>query len=210
MDFRHEFRKNLLQWYHANGRRFPWRQGNRSLYVVLVSEILLWRTRAETIGDFYPRFFGAYPNERAIQKTSHEELLRVLQPLGLQNRRAKMLKNAAAGTFGRNIRDEHSFRSAFGIGQYVARATLAIYYDVPIVPVDVNINRLLERVFSFRIRNIRAISPREDAFLASLLARDDHKTFIWAMIDYSSMACTRANPSCHSCPFTGHCVFRLA
>jgi len=176
------------------------------LYKVLVSEILLWKTRAETINDFYPRFFSIYPNEKALEKSSIEDLTRILQPLGLQNRRAKMLKNVAAGTFRKRITDEQSFRKMFGVGQYVARATLSIYHNVNIVPVDENIRRLLKRVFNFNIKNIRSISKDEDLFLKELINRE-HKKLIWAMIDHSSMVCTRDSPSCQSCTFNRYCRY---
>jgi len=208
MKTQYEFNRDLLRWYDTNSRQFPWRKGNLSLYKVLVSEILLWRTRADTIDNFYPKFFSLYPSKRALGKSSIEDLTRILQPLGLQNRRAKMLKNVAAGTFRKRITDEQSFRKMFGVGQYVARATLAIYYDVNIVPVDENIRRLLKRVFDFSIRNMRSISKDEDLFLKELINRE-HKKVIWAMIDHSSMVCIRDSPSCQSCAFNRYCQYFL-
>lgn len=208
MNVQYEFNRDLLRWYDANSRQFPWRKGNLSLYKVLVSEILLWKTRAETINNFYMKFFSIYPSKRALEKSSIEDLTRILQPLGLQNRRAKMLKNIAAGTFRKRITDEQSFRKMFGVGQYVARATLAIYYNVSIVPVDENIRRLLKRVFDFNIKNIRSISKDEDLFLKELV-NQEHKKVIWAMIDHSSMVCTRDNPACQSCMFNRYCQYFL-
>ena len=206
MNSQHEFNRDLLRWYENNSRQFPWRKRNLPLCKVLVSEILLWKTRAETINKFYPKFFSIYPDKRSLGKSSIEDLTRILQPLGLQNRRAKMLKNVAAGTFRKKITDEKSFRKMFGVGQYTARATLAIYYDVNIVPVDENIRRLLKRVFDFSIRNIRSISEDEDAFLKELINKE-HKKVIWAMIDHSSMVCTRDNPACSTCAFGSYCKF---
>ncbi len=206
MNTQYEFNRDLLRWYDTNGRQFPWRKGNHSLYKVLVSEILLWKTRAETINNFYPKFFSIYPNKRSLEKSSIEDLTRILQPLGLQNRRAKMLKNVAAGTVRKRITDEQSFRKMFGVGQYIARATLAIYYDVNIVPVDENIRRLLKRVFDFSIRNMRSISKDEDLLLKELINKE-HKKVIWAMIDHSSMVCTRDNPACSTCTFGSYCKF---
>jgi len=204
MKTQHEFNRDLLHWYDTNSRQFPWRKGNLSLYKVLVSEILLWKTRAETINNFYPKFFSIYPNKTSLEQSSIEDLTRILQPLGLQTRRAKMLKNVAAGTVRKRITDEQSFRKIFGVGQYIARATLAIYYDVNIVPVDENIRRLLKRVFYFSIKNIRSISKDEDLFLKELINKE-HKKVIWAMIDHSSIICTRDNPRCGICAFSKYC-----
>jgi len=209
MNTQYKFNRDLLRWYDTNGRQFPWRKGNQSLYKALVSEILLWKTRAETINNFYPKFFSIYPNKRSLEKSSIEDLTRILQPLGLQNRRAKMLKNVAAGTFRERVTDEQSFRKTFGVGQYISRSTLAIHYGTKVIPVDENIKRLLERIFNFKIKNVRTISTDEDEFLSSLLVGDNHKKFIWAMIDHSSMVCTRDSPSCQSCTFNRYCQYFL-
>lgn len=202
-----EFSKDLLRWFEVNERSFPWRQDGLSLYEVLVTEILLWKTRAETIADFFSRFFGTFPNEHSLTSSSMRDLIAVIQNLGLQNRRAKMLRRIATGNFDEKIADEKSFRQTFGVGQYISRATLAIHYGVKVIPVDENIKRLLERIFNFKIKNVRTISTDEDEFLSSLLVRDDHKKFIWAMIDYSSTVCTRNNPACDDCTFNGYCRY---
>lgn len=198
-----------MRWYDINGRAFPWRRKNLSLYKVLVSEILLWKTRAETVKDFYPKFFNAYPRRSTLESGSIEDLTRFIQPLGLHNRRAKMLKNVAANLHQKRTMDEKSFRTAFGVGQYITRATLAIYHGVKIVPVDENIGRLLSRVFDFNIKNIRSISKDEDLFLNELIKKN-HERVIWAMIDYSSEVCTRNDPACGICTFNQYCKHFLS
>ena len=179
------------------------------MYRVLVSEILLWKTRAETVKDFYPEFFNIYPSKKSLETSSIEELATVIQPLGLHRRRAKMLKNVATNIYKKRVTDEQSFRKMFGVGQYIARATLAIHYDMKIVPVDENIRRLLKRIFDFDIRNIRSISKDEDLFLNELIKKE-HKKAIWAMIDYSTMVCTRDNPACNACIFSRYCKYFLS
>jgi len=202
-----EFRKELLRWFDINGRSFPWRRDGLSLYEVLVTEILLWKTRAETIAEFFPRFFAAFPDEHSLISGSMGNLIAMIKNLGLQNRRAKMLRRIATGNFDEKITDEKTFRKMFGVGQYISRATLAIHYGVKVIPVDENIRRLLERIFDFKIKNVRAISVDEDEFLSSLSVKDEHKKFIWAMIDYSSTICKRDNPICDDCRFNRYCQY---
>ena len=193
-----EFTRALLDWYTSNGRIFPWRKNHLSLYRVLVTETLLWKTRAETVSEFYWKFFHIYPNRDALLKSSMENLVKVIEPLGLQNRRARMLKCIAVNLYKQKGLDEGSLKAIFCVGQYIARATLAIYYEKQVIPIDSNIKRLLERVFDFYIRNIRKISKMEEAFLDKLTT-EDHKQLVWAMIDYSSVICTRENPKCNGC-----------
>ena len=206
MNQQREFTKTLSRWYETNGRSFPWRVKGLPLYRVLVTEILLWKTRVETIADFYHRFFEIYPDEKSLAASSLEEITRIIQPLGLQNRRAKTLKQVAENINKGKIMDERSFRKTFGVGQYIARATLAFHYGVQVIPVDENVKRLLGRVFGFNIKNIRSISRDEDIFLSRLIPEELDK-MIWAIIDYSSITCTRNNPACHDCIFNNYCAY---
>lgn len=50
-------RKDLLTWFDANGRDLPWRRSSASDFEQICVEVLLQRTRAETVAKFYPVFF---------------------------------------------------------------------------------------------------------------------------------------------------------
>jgi A/G-specific adenine glycosylase len=56
------FRGRLLAWYRNNGRFFPWRSPNVSTYRLVVTEVLLQRTQAETVARAYHGFFRAFPS----------------------------------------------------------------------------------------------------------------------------------------------------
>ncbi|MFN8239578.1 MAG: hypothetical protein U0X39_02360 [Bacteroidales bacterium] len=42
------FRKALLDWFVDNRRDFPWREPGTDNYRIIISEVLLQRTKAET------------------------------------------------------------------------------------------------------------------------------------------------------------------
>ena len=49
------FQDKLLSWFKNNGRHyFAWRQKNLTAYEIVIAEILLQRTKAETVEKFYP------------------------------------------------------------------------------------------------------------------------------------------------------------
>ena len=54
------FRRRLLAWYRANGRKLPWR-GTRDPYRVLVSEVMLQQTQVDRVKGYYRRFLRRYP-----------------------------------------------------------------------------------------------------------------------------------------------------
>ena len=50
------FRNELLSWFESNKRDFPWRKDGISNYEIILSEILLQRTKAETVSNYYNYF----------------------------------------------------------------------------------------------------------------------------------------------------------
>lgn len=47
------FQYELLSWYAVNGRKFPWRKDDLTSYEYIISEVLLQRTKAETVAFFF-------------------------------------------------------------------------------------------------------------------------------------------------------------
>lgn len=51
------FQNALLDWYSKNGRDFPWRKKSATNYELIIAEVFLQRTKAETVAKFLPDFF---------------------------------------------------------------------------------------------------------------------------------------------------------
>ncbi|RYF33356.1 MAG: hypothetical protein EOO38_30230, partial [Cytophagaceae bacterium] len=59
---------------------------------VLVCCLLLNRTGGQQVRNVIKEFFGKYPTPEAMLAAEHDEVVGVIKPLGLYNRRAKLLK----------------------------------------------------------------------------------------------------------------------
>ena len=81
----------LLKWFDENQRIFPWREDRATKYQQIVSEILLQRTKAETVAKYYDTFFSKFPDWNALANASLEELEEIMKPLGLYRHRARRL-----------------------------------------------------------------------------------------------------------------------
>jgi len=51
-----QFQQTISFWFKGHGRNFPWRKKSASKYQKIVVEVLLQRTRAETVATFFPIF----------------------------------------------------------------------------------------------------------------------------------------------------------
>ncbi|MHA2298284.1 MAG: hypothetical protein ACXADA_19825, partial [Candidatus Hodarchaeales archaeon] len=92
----------LTDWFKKNARTFFWRKVQLTPFQSLVVELLLQKTRAETVEKFVREFLKQYPDPQAVVGTKTSELERRLQPLGLSKRRANHLKEIS-----KTIIDEH-------------------------------------------------------------------------------------------------------
>ncbi len=144
----------LLEWHKRNCRDFPWRRLSDP-YKILISEILLQKTRAENVVVVFNRFATKYPNAKKLSIASFSELKHEIEILGLHTQRATKLQKMARilvekyeGTVPNNKKE---LLELPGIGIYIANAVLcfAFGYDVPLL--DTNIGRIIERVFTVKV-----------------------------------------------------------
>ncbi|QOD82942.1 hypothetical protein [Chromobacterium haemolyticum] len=82
------FCHRLLGWYAASRRQFPWRQSGATSYERIVVELLLQRTRAETVAAFLPYFLTRFPDWETLASTDPFMLEEELKPIGLWRCRA--------------------------------------------------------------------------------------------------------------------------
>ena len=206
-----KFSENLLAWYATNGRRFPWRNSSLSTYKVIVTELLLQRTRAETVSSFLPRFLDEYPDWQALAGADRSTIEKSLEPIGLQKRRASTLHRLAQAIVASSGRVPGAATKLFalpGIGQYVFYAVNLYRRNDPLPLLDSGMARLLERYFG---KDRLLVDIRYDPYLQQLaravVASADHKKINWAMLDVVSAFCVPREPRCDGCPLRETCMF---
>ena len=205
-------RRQVLAWYERHGRQFPWRSSNASLYQKVVSEVLLQRTQASTVSQFFDSFFQKFESWEDIDAAPIRQLEDALQPIGLWRRRATALKALGremvvrGGSFPPS-RDELEALPA--VGQYVASSVLLFAYRRAEPLLDGNMARVIERVFEPR----HLVDIRYDGrlqALARLLVRSRNPALVnWALLDVAAQNCFRRRPKCNECPLRRRCNFAI-
>lgn len=196
------FQTQLGHWFELNNRKFPWRKRNCSRYQLIIAEVLLQRTKAETIATFFPFFIKQYPSWKSLSSVNKTRLKKDLKPIGLWKRRCDTLMRLSttmAKRGGRFPRTRGEIEKLPGVGQYIANAILMLCQDEPQPLLDVNMARVLERFFGPR----KLADIRDDPYLQKLgrevLPRKRYKEFNWAILDFAAIICKANRPECEKC-----------
>jgi len=173
--------ERLLAWFAESGRDLPWRQ-TRDPYAILVSEVMLQQTQAARVVPHYLAWLERWPTVDTLAGASTADVLRAWQGLGY-NRRALSLQRAAREVAANGWPDD--LTELPGVGRYTADAVACFAFGRPVLPVDVNVRRVLERT--------------RDSF--------DH-TCAQALMDLGATVCIARVPRCGECPLAEECPSR--
>ena len=197
-----------MSWFPTSGRSFPWRHWEDS-YRLTVVEILLQRTRAETIASFAPGFFNRYPDWQALAVADAVDVQVILRPIGLHVRRAASLTALAVAVVERGV--DPASREAPGVGQYVSRAVRVASHNAPAAMIDANWVRVLRRAFGGAWMSDYRYDVRLQSIADAVVhAGGDARAVNWAVLDIGAVHCRPRQPLCRSCPLMDHCEHGVA
>ena len=131
----------LRPWYERNGRDLPWRH-TRNPYAILVSEVMLQQTQVERVVPRYLAWLERWPTAESLAEASTADVIREWQGLGY-NRRALNLHRAARRVAGNGWPGD--LTDLPGVGPYTAAAVRCFALGEDVLPVDVNVERVLRR-----------------------------------------------------------------
>jgi A/G-specific adenine glycosylase len=171
----------LLSWFDEHGRDLPWRKTSDP-YAILVSEVMLQQTQVARVVPRYLAWLERWPSVDALAAATAADAIREWQGLGY-NRRALNLHRAARQVAGDGWPD--NLTELPGVGRYTADAVARFAFDRPVLPVDVNVRRVLER--------------SEGSF---------GPASAHALMDLGATICLARIPRCSACPLASGCPSR--
>jgi A/G-specific adenine glycosylase len=201
----------LLAWYDRHRRKLPWRvqRGERAdPYRVWLSEIMLQQTTVKAVAPYYARFLERWSDVRALAAAPLDDVLKAWAGLGYYAR-ARNLHACARAVVERHDGifpvTEAELRTLPGIGDYTAAAIAAIAFDVPVTPVDGNIERVIARLYAIATP-LPAAKPDIRRRASALTPQHRAGDFAQAMMDLGATICSPKRPACALCPWNDACV----
>jgi A/G-specific adenine glycosylase len=171
----------LLAWFRAHGRDLPWRR-TTDPYAILVSEVMLQQTQVSRVTPRYLEWLVRWSTVEALADASPADVIRAWQGLGY-NRRGLNLHRAARVVAAQGWPDD--LTDLPGVGPYTAAAIENFAFGRPVLPVDVNVGRVLER--SGASFGPEAAQP---------------------LFDLGATVCLARVPRCDICPLAAACPSR--
>ena len=175
---------------------------------------MLQQTTVAATIPYYERFLRRFPTLEALAAAPLEDVLAAWAGLGYYAR-ARNLHACAQAVVAANgfPSDPAALRALPGIGAYTAAAIGAIAFDVPAVPVDGNVERVVARLHAITepLPTAKPILRTHAGELgADPAARARPGDFAQALFDLGATVCTPVAPACALCPWMVECAGRHA
>jgi A/G-specific adenine glycosylase len=173
----------VLDWWSAHSRPLPWR-ATRDVYAVWVSEVMSAQTTVGRAAEAWVLWMERWPSVEALAEASLADVLRQWQGLGYP-RRARDLHRSARIVACSGWPED--LRALPGVGPYIAAAVGCFAREEPVLPMDVNVRRVLRRRFD------GGVDISGDPWRAGQ-----------ALMEFGQRVCT-ARPRCDQCPVREGC-----
>jgi A/G-specific adenine glycosylase len=200
------YRRVILGWFRRHPREFPWRRASDP-YAVLISEILLQRTRGENAVGVYEEFMRRWPTPKHLARAQHRSILFVIRSIGLAKRAALLQRLGKALEEVGGVPSEPIELSQLpGVGPYAAYSVPVFAFDRPLPVVDWVIARVLRRYFGLE-EGRRPNTDRSLWKVATGLASRGRARELWlGTLDFGAAVC-KPRPLCETCPLRLSCTY---
>jgi len=204
------FNENIVEWGKSNLRDFPWRK-NITPYKVLMGELLLQRTTSKQVDDVFNEFIDEYPTTKDLADSDVDKILKIVKPLGLFRRAnalfklANQIETEHLGVIPENYTD---LIKLFGVGKYIANATLCFSFDERVPIVDTNVIRIFQRFFNFKSDKKYIESDKKIWDLAeNALPEKECRSYNYSLLDFGNLICKPKKPDCQNCILRKKCFY---
>jgi A/G-specific adenine glycosylase len=171
----------LLAWFESHRRDLPWRL-TRDPYCVLVSEVMLQQTQVPRVIPHYRAWIERWPTAEVLAAARRSDVILAWQGLGY-NRRAVNLHRTAQIVAAEGWPAD--LTQLPGVGAYTAAAVRRFAFGDPVLPIDTNVGRVLERT-----------------------GGDFGPEAAEALMDLGREVCLARVPRCGACPLSRGCPSR--
>lgn len=174
-------------------------------YQTLISCLISLRVKDEVTEKISNELFSIADTPEKILKLSNEELERILFSSGYYKNKAKAIKKASEQVlteFNGIVPDtEEELLKLYGVGRKTANIVLCFAYDKVVIPVDVNVHRIANRLGLVKTKNFEETEKELEKILPKEYWREINGIFLL----HGKNICVPISPKCSICPINNLC-----
>lgn len=178
---------------------------NANPYKVLIACLLSLRTRDENTEKVTTRLFEIADTPEKILEIPIDKLESLIFSSGHYKKKAQTLKHVSKeiqGRFNGKVPDtKEELLSIKGIGPKTANVVLAFAYNKNVIPVDVNVHRVVNRIGIVDTK----VAEKTEIALNDKIPRKYWKEFNSVFIQFGREICLPVSPWCSKCPLSKEC-----
>lgn len=198
--------------YKNHGRDFPWRHKGTKPYGILVAEMLLRQTRAIQVAAVWPTLIERFPVPAELAGAGPGALYELLSPLGLGRQRVAALQEMSTALVQRHRgsvpRSIEALANLPHVGLYAAHATACFAFGKRVPLVDVNVLRVLSRLFGMTFKPDDRRSPEAWELAEKIIpSKGPPRDHNFGLLDFAALICTPGRPLCRECPLNRRCAW---
>ncbi len=174
-------------------------------FELLVATVLSAQTTDKKINEVTPGLFARYPDAAALAAADSGELEQILRPTGFFRAKARSVQGLSAALVERHGGEVPPRMTELvrlpGVGRKTASVVLGHAFDVPALPVDTHVGRLVRR-FDFATDTDPVVLEHE---LTAMLPKADWTAASDRFIFHGRRICHAKRPACGACGVAALC-----
>lgn len=178
-------------------------------FTLLVAVMLSAQTTDKRVNMVTPNLFKAYPTIESLSLANYNDVLNIISSLGLAKTKAKNLISLATiihEKYNDNVPDDFNTLVLLpGVGRKTANVLLAVYFNVPAIPVDTHLHRMAIR-FGY-IKKDDDILKAEEAY-KKYISKNDWIDAHHLFLLFARYICKAKNPICLNCKLKLYCKYK--
>lgn len=205
--------RRVVDWYAENSRPLPWRRPDATPWSILVCEVMSQQTPISRVLPRWEAWMERWPGPADLAAAPASQVLLAWDSLGYPRRALRLQETAAAIVErhdGEVPNDEAALLALPGVGAYTAAAVTSFAHGARTAVLDVNVRRVLGRVFAGVQHRPPSLTAAERRWAAALVPEDDHVAWNAGAMELGALVCTASSPTCDACPLLDACAWVAA
>lgn len=177
-------------------------------FELLIAVILSAQTKDKNVNEVTKDLFEIYPNPLSLSMANQDELIKLINKLGLAKNKAKSLIETS-----RIIHEQYNdqipsdlneLQKLPGVGRKTANVILALGFNIPALPVDTHLHKMAIRL-GYVSDGATVLEAEE-----SLKKYIDKENWIKAhhlFLLFGRYFCLKSNPKCTNCSLKKYCLY---